>query len=419
MNCRCAQTAVVAIASLASLANAGVIVVDAEGGGDFTQIQPAIDAAVDGDTIYVKRTGFYSSFTVDDKALSIVGHDNPNWPDVNGTVEIKNLAAGKTLTLSSFRFNGNSGGPNPACLKVTACSGAVRIARSAFIASGSAVRGALVDASPNVAFGGSTFLASTNAACSIGATMGPTGLDVDSSNVALYECSSFGGRGSVEAPVSANGGPGVLAGAGSITFASRSTFQGGVGGAAGTGGETCPVSAAGDGGPGIQLTGPVVVQLLDEILIGGFPSQPPAPGADPGPQYSATGGASPFFYNVSSLGLRVPSIAEEGDYFQIEFTGDPGDHVYLNDGLETSESFDLVPSWRGVVVAPFPPNTPPTRARRWGVIPASGVLKQVYRAPVLPAGVESQTRFLQAYRVRASGITLGSFTTLTVLDSSF
>jgi pectin methylesterase-like acyl-CoA thioesterase len=90
MNRRSAPIQVLAIVGLAFLANAGVIVVDATGGGDFTQIQPAIDAAVDGDTIYVKRTGLYASFTVDDKALSVVGHDNPLWPDVTGTIEIKN-----------------------------------------------------------------------------------------------------------------------------------------------------------------------------------------------------------------------------------------------------------------------------------------------------------------------------------------
>ncbi len=408
-------SSLVAVAS--SPAIAGVIVVNAIGPGDFTAIQPAIDAAVDGDTIYVKRSQLYTSFIVDNKSLTIVGHDNPLWPDVVGSIQIKNLAAGKTLTLSSFRIIGTSGPSNPACLKITSCSGVVRIVRSVFIGQGASVRGALVEASPNVAFGGCTFFGENSTACATNMPMGPAALDVGSSNVALYECGMFGGHGSIETGVSAIGGPALLASTGSIAFSSRSLFQGGTGGSANTGG-LCPVSVAGDGGPGIQLNGPVFVQLLDDQLIGGFPA-PPGIGADQGPQYAATGGASPFFYSVSSLGLRLPSIAEEGDYFLIEFTGDPGDHVYLNDGLETSESFDLVASWRGVVVAPFPPPSPATRARRWGVIPASGLLKQIYRAPTLPAGVEAQTRFLQVYRIGANGLTLGSFTTLTVLDSSF
>jgi hypothetical protein len=417
MNVKHVLVASAAFCAISVPATADVLVVDADGGAPFTAIQPAIDAAVDGDTIYVKRALLYTSFVVDNKALTIVGHDNPQWPDVTGSIQIKNLAAGKTLTLSSFRFIGTSGPSNPACLKITSCSGVVRIARSVFLGQGANVRGALVEASPNVAFAGCTFFGENSSACATNLPMGPAALEVASSNVALYECGLFGGRGSVETGVSAIGGPGLLAGTGSLAFSSRSLFQGGTGGPANTRG-LCPVSVAGDGGPGIQLNGPVFVQLLDDQLIGGFPA-PPGIGADHGPQYAATGGASPFFYSVSSLGLRLPSIAEEGDHFQIEFSGDPGDQVYLNDGLETSETFDLVASWRGVVVAPFPPPSPATRARRWGVIPASGLLKQIYRAPTLPAGVEAQTRFLQVYRIGASGLTLGSFTTLTVLDSSF
>jgi hypothetical protein len=415
MNAKHALVASVAFCAITLPATADVLVVDGDGGAPFTAIQPAIDAAVDGDTIYVQRA-FYTSFVVDNKSLTIVGHDNPLWPEVSGSIQIKNLAAGKTLTLSSFRVIGTSGPSNPACLKITSCSGVVRIARTVFIGQGTSARGALVEASPNVAFTGCTFFGANISACTTNMPVGPAALDVASSNVALYECGMFGGRGSIEPVVSAIGGPGLLAGTGSLAFSSRSLFQGGTGGAAGPGGG-CPVSAAGDGGPGIQLYGPVTVQLLDEQLIGGFPAPPG--GANQGPQYAATGGASPFFYSVSSLGLRVPSIAEEGDSFQIEFSGDPGDRVYLNDGLETSETFDLVASWRGVVVAPFPPQSPATRARRWGVIPASGLLKQIYRAPLLAPGVEAQTRFLQVYRIGASGLTLGSFTTLTVLDSSF
>lgn len=406
----------VALIALTSRAAADVLVVDADGGAPFTTIQSAVDAAVDGDTIYLKRSQLYTSFTVDNKALTIAGLDNPDWPDVVGTIQIKNLAAGKTFTLSSMRCIGSSGTPDNACLRITSCSGAVRFARAVFIGQTNGTRGALVDASPNVTFAGCTFLGVFSGFACTGPSMGPAGLHVSSSNAALYHCSLFGGDGTVNAPVSAIGGPGLLAETGSIAFSSGSTIQGGVGGPAGGGG--CPPSAAGDGGPAIQLNAPVIVQLLDNTVIGGVPNPPPGPGADPGPQYASTGGASPFFYVVSNLGLRTPSIVHEGEYFQIEFTGDPGDQVYLNDGLSTSDTFDLVASWRGVVVAPFPPASPATRARRWGVIPASGHLKQIYRAPILPGGVEAETRFLQAYRIGANGLTLGDFATLTVLDSS-
>jgi hypothetical protein len=69
---RAATPAVAVIAILATTSSASVLVVDASGGGGYTQIQAAVDAAVDGDTILVK-SGSYRSFRVGDRELAIVG----------------------------------------------------------------------------------------------------------------------------------------------------------------------------------------------------------------------------------------------------------------------------------------------------------------------------------------------------------
>jgi pectin methylesterase-like acyl-CoA thioesterase len=63
--------------------SANVLVVDASGGGSYTQIQPAIDAADDGDTILVK-SGSYTWFSVIDKSIAIVGDAGANVSLVGG-----------------------------------------------------------------------------------------------------------------------------------------------------------------------------------------------------------------------------------------------------------------------------------------------------------------------------------------------
>jgi hypothetical protein len=138
---------------------------------------------------------------------------------------------------------------------------------------------------------------------------------------------------------------------------------------------------------------------------------PIAPGA-------AYAGATPFTFSVPSLGFTIPAVAREGEFVTVTFTGLPGAKVFLNDELTTT--WEAVASQRGVLLSPFPEaQIGPARSRRWGTIPASELLTAQYRVPMLPPGVEAQTRFLQAYRIGRNGITLGTFRTLTVLDSAF
>ena len=50
----------------------GTIVVNASGGGDFTKIQPAIDAANVGDTVYVEK-GNYNEHIRIEKSINLIG----------------------------------------------------------------------------------------------------------------------------------------------------------------------------------------------------------------------------------------------------------------------------------------------------------------------------------------------------------
>src|SRR5262245_6669651 len=77
---------IAALLTAAPLARAGVLVVSRTPGPgiDFTQIQPAVNAAVDGDTILV-RNGSYMPFKIDGKSLTVVADGTSVLLDANGT----------------------------------------------------------------------------------------------------------------------------------------------------------------------------------------------------------------------------------------------------------------------------------------------------------------------------------------------
>lgn len=407
--------------TLAGAVRGGVIVVDAAGGGAFTQIQPAVDAALAGDTILVKA-GSYSAFTVDGKALTVVG-DTGTRAIETGKPTIKNLASGKTVTLSGLLTSGNAS--DGEALRVIDCPGAVRLVQCEFTGSNGSETsvsgiGAVIWNANDVAFAGCTILggAGKSGHTCLFDTVGVgrnavNGLGTNS--VAAYDCLIRGGHGGNGGDRTGPGGAGVeLAG---FMFISRCNIQGG------HGGDTdCPMYACpNDGGDGFDLSPASIGWILDAMVAGGAAGEAigfskfecPGDSGQPFPH------ATPFVFSAPNLGFSIPAVAREGTHVTVTFTGPPGAHVFLNDELTTT--FQGVPSWRGVLLSPFPTSNSsgPVRTRRWGVIPASGELTQVYGVPMLPAGVEAQTRFLQAYRIGPNGLTLGSFKTLTVLDSAF
>jgi hypothetical protein len=77
--------------------------VDDSGGADFVQIQDAIDAAADGDVILVEP-GDYASFAIVDKGLVLTGTTPTAMVRVSSHSEVRDLAAGKLVELTGFRF---------------------------------------------------------------------------------------------------------------------------------------------------------------------------------------------------------------------------------------------------------------------------------------------------------------------------
>jgi hypothetical protein len=424
--------AVVACAWLVSseAALGGVIVVDAAGGGSFTQIQPAVNAAASGDTILVKP-GSYAGFTIDGKGLTVVG-DVGTRPSVFQSVRVANIGSMQSVTLARLNVLVTTG-PSEAALDVEDCAGALRFVESDFHGRNGTpfvfpTFGALLVDAPDVAFSGCAIVGGngkSSLTCVFDVVTGGTvGLNTLNSSSAVYDCTVAGGDGGDGGDRTGPGGAGawVVAGSGApqtaFFFGSRSNIHGGPGGST-----DCPTyGCPSDGGSAFTLTAQqptstAIGWILDSMVVGGNAGEviggSTSCPADPGEPYSDD---FPFLFAASGLGFAIPSIAREGTFVTVTFTGAPGSRVYLNDSLETT--FEGVPSWRGVLLAPFLREGAPVRQIKWGVIPASGELTRTYAVPLLPAGEQAQTRFLQAYRIGANGITLGSFRTLTVLDSS-
>ena len=94
-------TAFAALLAASALGQGAVLVVDAAA-GPFTAIQPAIDAAADGDVVLVKA-GTYPGFAVFAKGVTITA-DLGHVVNVNGTISIAYVAATQLVVVRGVRI---------------------------------------------------------------------------------------------------------------------------------------------------------------------------------------------------------------------------------------------------------------------------------------------------------------------------
>jgi hypothetical protein len=405
----------VAIAPIA--ARAGVHTV----GGpspDFTTIQAAIDASIDGDVVLV-RGGGHHGFTIDGKAVAIVADPHFGQPTVDQMVTIKLLTPFQSVVLSGLRIFATG----TEALHAEYVEGTVRCygltlrggnATPITIPGHAAAR--LIDCVDFAfvscrLFGGSGVLYVMS---------GGPALVSSGSNVALYSSTLRGGEGAGGTPLEGatpggDGGDGCVLHDGFL-FASSTRFEGGAGGNGGT--IQCFTSFdGGDGGDGLvaPLASPAFATLVDCTFAGGVaglahPCVTPAQDGVPG--IPRVGDAT--FLDGASRTLRAHVVARESESAAIAVTGAPGEEVVLF--VATYDDYTYAPQLYGVA------HLLPPIERRFsiGTIPASGVLITSLPIGELGPGVEASMQRMQALVLGPSGSArLTNPTALVALDASF
>ncbi|MFT5287650.1 MAG: hypothetical protein ACI8TQ_003838 [Planctomycetota bacterium] len=251
-----------------------VLVVDESGArGDFTDIQPAVDAAVDGDLILVK-TGTYGPISIDGKSISISA-DSGALPVLEAGIAIQNIASNQSVLVQGLRVASSSAFD---LLSIDNCPGAILLQECQF---GTGTETAI--------FAQGVSIFACEAVTMVGVEVDvrdvssgfitPVAVSAASSSIYLYDCDLESGTG--ESGIAAFGGIPAMPGAtgpaaliltGTTALVSGCRFTGGKGGFAGTPNQFSRCTNAGDGGPAIQMRegfSELSLHLVDSTLIPG------------------------------------------------------------------------------------------------------------------------------------------------------
>jgi hypothetical protein len=394
-------------------ASANVLIV-APSGGDYTNIQVAINAAIDCDVILVK-SGTYAGFVINNRDLEIV-EDYAQTATIVGGVRLLNLSAGRDVLIDGFDIEALPSAPQAYLHGFSAvdCAGSIRIQDCSFRPGDSAHSGAHFRDCTDVVI--------------MDSTLAGRGGDVDSSrgfecvgsNVAVYRTVASGGA-TNHLGYGANGGDGAQLQA-SYLFAAGSSIVGGDGE---YGWLTCfPVQYCDDGGDGgdglVGRTGSMI-ELVETPTSGGAGgdagccAQVCCVDGTPGTPIVLMDGSTSADLPHHARGMSVNGPLREKTRATIEFRGQPGDVLRL--ALSEATHFAFDPASIGVQIFAAGPLT---RARTLGPIDASGVLTFALDLPDLGPGVASRTQYMQAIFRDVNGQQhLGSPRAVVVLDSAY
>jgi hypothetical protein len=316
--------------------SAGVLVVDAAGGGEYTSLHEALAAAQDGDTLLL-RPGNYTlplmEFVITDRSLTLAA-DGTGDVQIGGLKVVQNVA-GKRVVLRGLNADAFPGLGTGEGLRIQGgevlaedCSfsgrdGAVSVVNTAAV--GVRVDSGHVVLARCAIEGGRG--ADTSAAFGLPARAGAAGLHVSAAaRTSVYGGTLTGGAGgnailggTVE--VGAAGGPGVFATNG-LLFLAGTMASGGAGGF----GDAVPGSPTDyAGGDAVHLEGVCDLAQLDLTLVPGAGGQIVGRGtgtagdAFDGPLSTVTTHDGPY----RSYALGDPS--PEGETVQLDYSGLPGD----------------------------------------------------------------------------------------------
>lgn len=411
----------VASIGVGAAARGDVLVVDMNA-GPFHEIQEAVLAAQDGDTILVRPApGFlrYQGIEIAGKALTIAVDSAAGMARVR-SVTVRDLPAGKTVVLSRLEvIQGFIGVPPSIWLHDNA--GSVRlVACTSTGGPWDAAAGLGIESSS-----GSTALAACTLTGGAGGGgdevdgfPGAAGLELEDALAAFYDCTITGGEGGFLyiADHAGPGGAGALAAQQTLPtrlFLANSSVQGGPGGFLfwclfGT--------VSGDGGPGLALGAGTSATRLETTIAGGAGGALPGCGTSGATGQALVGPGVLVGNPTSALRLTTPTVAREQQTIALTFDGTPGDDLVLFCGLQTTYR-----EWADGVQLVRPGGVPFfTQRGPIGTLDSSGTFGLELTLPELPAGLDALDLWFQALAVHADGKrTLGSFAVVTVVDSRF
>lgn len=319
---------------------------------DFDELQPAIDAAAEGDVILVRpRTTLtvYQPFTIDGKSLAIISDGSiPSPTVIDGT--IRNIGVGQQVLVHGIRSGGT--------LTIADNQGPVLIEDS--LATGSPSTGqpaALVSNSASVIFSNSSVRGSTGAV--LGNQTGE-GLRVEGSQVTLYGGTYMGGGGTIAGltgPVASGGKDGIYVDNQGTVIIIGATVRGGSGGL-GANATIPPWGLGGPGGTALNLDGPgaraflIAARLLEGPGgMGGCLNYPTPqcfsfhPSGPIGTTTAGTGTITQLPGEVRFFTADTPAFDQEDARFG--FLGEPGDVALVYAAFAQNHVF--FPQWAGVL----------------------------------------------------------------------
>jgi hypothetical protein len=395
----------------------------------FTTPQAAVNAALDDDVVLI-RPGAYFSFTIDGKALTVVGGPSVS---MRPPLTIRNLSASQTVTISAVGIAGIAADPAQPGIAIENCAGPVRV-QNCLIRSIDTEPAARVAASPQVSFARCTLSGAAGFYNDFDPVGPGPGLVVTNSTVALYSTDVLGGDGgaggygsggAVQRPAF-DGTHGCSAGPGAQVFMMSGELRGGRGGD-GASASCAPVVFAGgaarNGGDGLVVDATAHVDLLDVDAVAPGTAGNPGPGnvscAQPaganGTPGTAISGATANVTSINALrrGLSGTATVRELHDATLTFTGTPGDVVLLAWSAQPRHEF-FAP-FNGVITYGTP-----LRRLPMGTIPGSGTLTVVLPIAELGPGVQASKRCLQAVFRDVSGqVVLSDPMTLVLLDAAY
>lgn len=421
--------ALIALAALtAAQSRVWVVGPSASGTAEFSEIQAAVDAAADGDTVLV-QSGIYAGFSIVNKGVSVVA--DSNLVIVSGGVDVHFLAPAQFVVLRGLSIRNPKTDPvriykNAGWVWIDSCTLAMSPSVNLDV-------GYSLDGTNGVEAWDCALL--TFSQCWIeggrGASIaegfdsgnGGHGLFARNATVNAFESQFFGGQGSdaywSDGADGGDGGYGVIVSDGDL-FASGCTLRGGDGGwGGGAQSEFDLCGVGGDGGHALETqVGSPAARLLTSVLIpgeggpGGSTDDAACSAGGDGVATAVLSGSAEYLLEYRRA-LWTPSPVREESTVELWHWGWPGDLVGLL--VSAGQTSTLVPELHGVLIGPY---LPPILL---GVSPDVGpTIFEIPIGPLPDASDDVATIFLQTVVLDAQGdAVLGGAQPLQILDSAF